>query len=144
MMPSIFQPDFSAGNTRSQFKFEPFPRNGIQTIPGVYGSILPEQDVLQLSQPKPKSGFFSKLLKGTALIGAAVLGGVAFKRYAPNAASQVASYIPELLKKPVNYTAQSGLGQKAGQAAESLLTHSEGWFGKAKGLALNLLGNAAK
>lgn len=144
-MPSIFQPNFSPiDTTRSQFKFEPFPRNGNQTIPGLYGSIQPERDVLHLSHQKPKSGLLSKVLKGSALIGATVLGGVAFKRYAPNAASQVASYIPDLLKKPVNYTTQSSIGQKAGQAAESLLAHSEGWFGKAKDLVLNLLGKAAK
>jgi hypothetical protein len=134
-MPITVQPEYSSRNNKNQFRFEPFPRRPLQTIPGIYGSILPEQDLFALSQPKKKSGFLSKLVKGTALVGAAVLGGLAFKRYAPNVAIQVAGYIPDIVKQPVNYAAQTGIGQRVGYYGESLLTHSEGWLGQLKNLA---------
>lgn len=58
--------------------------------------------------------------------------GLAFKRYAPNVASQVAGYIPGVVKQPVNYVAQTGIGRVWGIMGESLLTHSEGWLGQLK------------
>lgn len=109
------------------------------------GTFSPQDFYVQSAPPEPKkSGFFNKLLKGTALVGAAILGGIAFKRYAPGTAAKVSSYIPELVKKPADYIANTGVSQKIGELGNSALTHSEGLYAKAKDFALNLIGKGVK
>lgn len=146
MMPNSLQSNFFAlQNSRTQPSslFGPRPNHPFDTIPGLYGSIPTDQDILALSQPpKQKSGFFKKLLKGTALAGGLVLGGIALKRYFPSAAAQVSSYIPGLLKKPVNFAAGTGIGQKIGQYGEAALIQSEGLIGKLRGQAPNVVPQA--
>lgn len=108
--------------------------NPFQTIPGVYGSILTDQDILALSQsPQKKSGFLKKLLTGTAVVGGTILGGIAFKRYFPGAAAKVGSVIPDLVKKPFSAAAGTGIGQKAAQVGDAVLSRSESLLGKASG-----------
>lgn len=139
-----FQPDYPSRTQRNQFRFEPVPRRIPPTTPGVYGSIAPERDALALTSSKKKSGFFGKLIKGVAFTGAAILGGLAFKRYAPNVASQVGDYIPGLLKRPANSVAQSAFGQRIGHYGESLLNYSESGLAQLKNLTWGWFGKGAK
>ncbi len=126
-------PISSGQGPKSTFVFEPSASRNFQTIPGVYGTIQTPDTFVLNTPSEPKSSLLSKAVKGTLLAGATILGGVAFNRFAPNAAATVASYIPGLIKKPFNYLAGTGFGSSIGQYAGTAVEKAAGLIGKLLG-----------
>lgn len=109
------------------------PHNRYADMPGFYNA-FPTADTYggkPLPQPK-KSGLFSKLLKGVGIGAAALLGGIAFKRYAPQAAQKVGSYVPNFIHSPLNKIADSGVGKFSASAGNQVFATAENLFGSLK------------
>ncbi|WP_373531154.1 hypothetical protein [Vampirovibrio sp.] len=128
-MPNTIQSGFYAPQPPLNGGRRPAP---FQVIPGRYGSILTTQDLLALGEPpQKKSGFFKTLLKGTAVAGGVLLGGIALKRYFPNAAQTVLAYTPELIQKPFQSAAATRAGQTLGHYGQEIFVQAERLLGKA-------------
>lgn len=81
---------------------------------------------------KDKPGFFKRAFKASVALGGAIVGGLALKRYFPNAAAKVGEVIPGFIKGPFNQLAETGIAQKISGYGQSFLNHSEGWYTQAK------------